>query len=145
MNWVFLIAAILSEVTATLCLRTASQGGSRKWLIGTVAGYLAAFTGLTLALDGGLALGVAHGIRATAVAAGLPGRSHSPSLDARAPASTGRPASGAGPRESGGTPAGRTARLPRHASATQITGPLTTVRSQKWVVSRDCISYRSVM
>ena len=66
MNWVFLIAAILSEVTATLCLRTASQGGSRKWLIGTVAGYLAAFTGLTLALDGGLALGVAYGIWAAA-------------------------------------------------------------------------------
>ncbi|MFD3330935.1 DMT family transporter [Streptomyces sp. NPDC058701] len=62
MNWVFLIAAILAEVTATLCLRMASQGGGRKWLTGIVAGYLAAFAGLTLALDGGLALGVAYGI-----------------------------------------------------------------------------------
>ncbi|UPZ34587.1 SMR family transporter (plasmid) [Streptomyces sp. LRE541] len=62
MNWVFLIAAILAEVTATLCLRMASQGSGKKWLAGTVSGYLAAFAGLTLALDGGLALGVAYGI-----------------------------------------------------------------------------------
>lgn len=62
MNWVFLICAILAEVTATLCLRMASQGGVKKWLAGTVAGYLAALAGLTLALDGGLALGVAYGI-----------------------------------------------------------------------------------
>ncbi|GHA55632.1 cation transporter [Streptomyces purpurascens] len=40
----------------------ASQGGSKKWFIAVVAGFLAAFVFLTLALDGGLALGVAYGI-----------------------------------------------------------------------------------
>lgn len=62
MTWILLIGAILTEVAATLCLRMASHGGGAKWLAGTVAGYLAAFGCLTLALDGGLALGVAYGI-----------------------------------------------------------------------------------
>ena len=47
MTFVFLIAAIISEVTATLSLRMA---------------YLAAFAFLTLALDAGLTIGVAYGI-----------------------------------------------------------------------------------
>ncbi|MFJ8719587.1 DMT family transporter [Streptomyces violaceus] len=62
MTWIFLIGAILTEVAATLCLRMASQDGGKKWFLGVAAGYLAAFVCLTLALDGGLALGVAYGI-----------------------------------------------------------------------------------
>ncbi|MEU0673488.1 SMR family transporter [Streptomyces sp. NPDC006172] len=69
MTWLFLFGAILTEVAATLCLRVASQGGGARWLAGTLTGYLAAFACLTLALDGGLALGVAYGIwAATGVA-----------------------------------------------------------------------------
>lgn len=70
MTWLLLAGAILSEVAATLSLRMATQdGGSRKWLIAVVAGYLAAFGFLTFALDGGLALNVAYGIwAATGVA-----------------------------------------------------------------------------
>ncbi|MGW7024115.1 DMT family transporter [Streptomyces decoyicus] len=63
MTWIFLAGAILSEVAATLSLRMAAQAeNKRKWFVGLGAGYLAAFVLLTLALDGGLALGVAYGI-----------------------------------------------------------------------------------
>jgi small multidrug resistance pump len=62
-TWIFLISAILSEVSATLALRMASQNGSnKKWFVLVGAGYLASFAFLTLALDAGLALGVAYGI-----------------------------------------------------------------------------------
>jgi len=61
-TWALLIAAILTEVAATLCLRMSSRGGGAKWLVGTVTGYLAAFACITFALDAGLALGVAYGI-----------------------------------------------------------------------------------
>ncbi|GAA0966882.1 SMR family transporter [Acrocarpospora macrocephala] len=40
----------------------AQGGGTKKWFIVVAAGYLAAFVFLTLALDGGLALGIAYGI-----------------------------------------------------------------------------------
>ena len=63
MTFVFLIAAIISEVTATLSLRMASQDGSdKRWLAVVTVGYLAAFAFLTLALDAGLTIGVAYGI-----------------------------------------------------------------------------------
>lgn len=62
MIWILLIAAVLSEVAATLSLRVSSRGGGSKWLVVVVAGYLVAFTCLTFALDGGLGLGVAYGI-----------------------------------------------------------------------------------
>lgn len=63
MTWIFLAGAILSEVAATLSLRMASKAeNKRKWFIGLGAGYLTAFALLTLALDGGLALGIAYGI-----------------------------------------------------------------------------------
>ncbi|MFE7835146.1 DMT family transporter [Streptomyces sp. NPDC057474] len=61
MIWVFLAGAILSEVIATLSLRMAAQG-KKKWFIAVAVGYVAAFAFLTVALDGGLALGVAYGI-----------------------------------------------------------------------------------
>ncbi|MFF5235460.1 DMT family transporter [Dactylosporangium sp. NPDC000521] len=62
-----LIGAILSETAGTLALRMASQpSGSKKWFIGVGAGYLAAFALLTVALNGGIAVGVAYGIWAAA-------------------------------------------------------------------------------
>ncbi|ANS31914.1 putative membrane protein (plasmid) [Rhodococcus opacus] len=66
MSWFFLIGATLSECAATLSLRMASRGGSKKWFIVVVFGFVAAFGFLTLALDSGLAVGVAYGIWAAA-------------------------------------------------------------------------------
>ncbi|RJL32618.1 DMT family transporter [Bailinhaonella thermotolerans] len=66
MTWVFLIGAILSETGGTLSLRMASKGGGRAWLLAVAAGFVAAFAFLTLALDGGMPLGVAYGIWAAA-------------------------------------------------------------------------------
>jgi small multidrug resistance pump len=66
MAYVFLGAAIGAEVVGTLCLR-ASDGLSRPPFVAVViAGYVAAFVLLSLALDRGLALGVAYGIWAAA-------------------------------------------------------------------------------
>ena len=65
MTYVLLAAAILSEVAATLSLKLAATG-RRGWYAAVVAGYLAAFVLLTLALDLGLPLGVAYGIWAAA-------------------------------------------------------------------------------
>ncbi len=63
MTWVYLIAAILSEVAATLSLRVASQGGTnQRWFTGVVVGYLAAFALLAATLREGLTVGVAYGI-----------------------------------------------------------------------------------
>ncbi|WP_424346539.1 DMT family transporter [Kocuria sp. CH-021] len=61
MAWVFLAAAILTEVAGTLSLRTAARGRPR-WYAAVVAGYVVAFTCLSLALAEGMALGVAYGI-----------------------------------------------------------------------------------
>ncbi|RBM12374.1 multidrug efflux SMR transporter [Streptomyces sp. PT12] len=67
MTWLLLAGAILSEVAATLSLRMASQpGGSRRWFVAVGTGYPVAFTLLALALDAGIALGVAYGIWAAA-------------------------------------------------------------------------------
>lgn len=62
MTWVFLVCAILAEVAATLSLRMVSRSGGKKWITPVLSGYLAAFGFLALALNGGLALGVAYGI-----------------------------------------------------------------------------------
>ncbi|ANS70261.1 multidrug efflux transporter [Streptomyces lincolnensis] len=62
MTWIFLAGAIVSEVAATLSLRMASQGGGNKKFTAVITGYLTAFVFLTLALGGGVALGVAYGI-----------------------------------------------------------------------------------
>ncbi|GAA4284444.1 multidrug efflux SMR transporter [Brevibacterium daeguense] len=61
MVWLALIIAILTEVTATLCLRMASQG-SRLWLIPVVIGYGIAFSMLAVTLHLGMTIGVAYGI-----------------------------------------------------------------------------------
>ena len=65
MSWAFLIAAILSEVAGTLALKVASNGRPR-WYVAVTVGYIVAFVMLTLALNDGLALGVAYGIWAAA-------------------------------------------------------------------------------
>lgn len=61
MAWVLLIAAIVSEVGATLSLRMATQG-SKRWYLPVAVGYLVAFTCLALTLQAGMGLGVAYGI-----------------------------------------------------------------------------------
>lgn len=65
MAWLFLVGAILTEVTATLSLRAAVDG--RRWFYVVVAvGYLSAFSLLSLSLGAGMPLGVAYGIWAAA-------------------------------------------------------------------------------
>lgn len=61
MQWLFLAAAILCEVTATLSLRMAATG-QRAYYPAVAFGYLFAFAFLTLTLNEGLGLGVAYGI-----------------------------------------------------------------------------------
>lgn len=62
MGWVFLIGAILFEVTGTLSMR-ASEGFTKKlWIIPVVVGYLAAYGLLALVLTHGISVGVAYGI-----------------------------------------------------------------------------------
>lgn len=65
MEWIYLVAAIPSEVGATLALRAATTGRN-AWYGVVAVGYPAAFALLSLALDEGLALGVAYGIWAAA-------------------------------------------------------------------------------
>ena len=61
MSWVFMIAAVLSEVSATLTLKSAAMG--RPKLYGAVlVGYVLAFAFLTGALRSGMPLGVAYGV-----------------------------------------------------------------------------------
>ena len=63
MSWVFLVCAIVSEVSGTLALRMASQpGGAKAWFAAVGAGYLVAFTSLAFCLAGGMPVGVAYGI-----------------------------------------------------------------------------------
>ena len=69
MSWLWLAAAIICEVAATLSLRMSSTSGHRRWLVPVVLGYALAFGSLALALAEGMAIGVAYGIwSATGVA-----------------------------------------------------------------------------
>lgn len=61
MAWIYLAAAILTEVSAALALKAAANG-KNAWYAVVAAGYLAAFTALTFALAEGLGIGVAYGI-----------------------------------------------------------------------------------
>lgn len=66
MTYLFLAAAICAEVAATMSLR-ASEGFSRPGYVAVVVvGYIAAFALLNLALERGLALGMAYAIWAAA-------------------------------------------------------------------------------
>lgn len=66
MTAVFLIGAILSEVTATLSLRASEGFTKHRFVAVLIVGYLVAFVFLALALDGGMKIGVAYGIWAAA-------------------------------------------------------------------------------
>ena len=60
--WLALAAAIVIEVTATLCLR-ASDGLRRKlWLIPVIGGYIASFALLSVTLSLGMPVGIAYGV-----------------------------------------------------------------------------------
>lgn len=59
-KWALLIAAVITEVTATLSLRASQDHPG--WLVLVVCGYVAAFVLLTLVLRAGMPVGVAYGI-----------------------------------------------------------------------------------
>lgn len=59
-EWLFLAAAIVSEVTATLSLKRALDHPALYAVV--AAGYVAAFVLLTLTLKQGMGIGVAYGI-----------------------------------------------------------------------------------
>lgn len=59
-KWALLIAAIVTEVAATLSLRASQDHAA--WLVIVVVGYLGAFVLLTMVLRTGMAVGVAYGI-----------------------------------------------------------------------------------
>ncbi len=61
MSWLFLIGAIIFEVSGALSLRMASTG-KRRWWVAVALGYIIAFTMLIFTLANGMALGVAYGI-----------------------------------------------------------------------------------
>jgi len=61
MSWLLLSLAILSEVGGTLALRVAALG-RRAWYAPVVAGYVASFVLLSLALRRGIGIGVAYGV-----------------------------------------------------------------------------------
>lgn len=61
MQWVHLAAAVLLEVCGTLSLRKAARGHP-LWYAVVVGCYAASFVLLSMALAGGLGVGVAYGI-----------------------------------------------------------------------------------
>ena len=62
--WYWLLAAVTSDVTATLSLKAAL--GHPGWYGAVVVGYLLSFFFLSRALVAGMAIGVAYGIWAAA-------------------------------------------------------------------------------
>ncbi|WJY88695.1 DMT family transporter [Corynebacterium confusum] len=62
MSWAYIILAVLCEVAGTMSLRMSAVRGGRWWLLAVIAGYVAAYVFLSLALLEGMALGVAYGI-----------------------------------------------------------------------------------
>lgn len=62
MDWVWLVAAILTEVSATLMLR-ASDGLRKKiYLLPVMLGYAASAVALSLSIRHGMEIGVGYGI-----------------------------------------------------------------------------------
>ena len=57
-----LMTAIAGELAGTMSLRMASSSGRKRWWIGVVAGYVVAFSMLSVTLAQGVPLGVAYGI-----------------------------------------------------------------------------------
>lgn len=62
MSWIWLSAAILSEVTGTLSLRASAGLKRKRWFIPVAISYAIAFFFLSLALGEGMPLGVAYGL-----------------------------------------------------------------------------------
>lgn len=64
MAWLTLAAAIVLEVSATLCLRMVHAGETprRRWYAPVGIGYTLAFTMLSVTLALGMPLGIAYGI-----------------------------------------------------------------------------------
>lgn len=60
--WLTLAGAIVVEVCATLALRASNGFTDKKWIVPVVAGYLVAFTLLSLTLAQGMPVGVAYGV-----------------------------------------------------------------------------------
>ena len=56
MQWAFLTAAIVLEVSGTLALRMATTG-RRTWFVAVTVGYVGAFAALSAALSEGLGIG----------------------------------------------------------------------------------------
>ncbi|WP_018599772.1 multidrug efflux SMR transporter [Mycobacterium sp. 155] len=59
-KWALLIAAIATEVAATLSLRASQDHAA--WIFVVVVGYLGAFALLTMVLRAGMPVGVAYGV-----------------------------------------------------------------------------------
>ncbi|HZE65802.1 MAG TPA: multidrug efflux SMR transporter [Sporichthyaceae bacterium] len=62
MSWVWLAGAILSEITATLCLRASDGFAKLGFDVVVVIGYVVSFTFLSRSLQAGMSLGVAYGV-----------------------------------------------------------------------------------
>lgn len=62
MSWLWLAAAIGSELLATLSLRASDGFRRRLWLVPMTVGYLVSLLFLSLALSAGMPVGVAYGI-----------------------------------------------------------------------------------
>ncbi|WP_328363031.1 SMR family transporter [Mycobacterium sp. NBC_00419] len=60
--WLTLAGAIVVEVCATLSLRASDGFRNKKWIVPVVAGYLVAFTLLSLTLAQGMPVGIAYGV-----------------------------------------------------------------------------------
>ena len=62
MMWLTLAGAIVVEVCATLSLRASNGFRNKKWIAPVVAGYVVAFTLLSLTLAQGMPVGIAYGV-----------------------------------------------------------------------------------
>ncbi|WP_434970530.1 DMT family transporter [Microbacterium sp. bgisy207] len=69
MMWLYLVGAIVFEVTGTMSLRASEGFRRRVWIAPVLVSYVLAFTLLFLCLAEGMPVGVAYGIwSATGVA-----------------------------------------------------------------------------
>ena len=62
MLWLFLALAVVSEVIGTVFMRMSYGFTKKKWIIPVIASYGVAILFLTLALQEGMAIGIAYGI-----------------------------------------------------------------------------------
>lgn len=63
--WLWLVVAVVAEVSGTLSLRMA-VGSGRRWYALVAVGYVVAFAALSTSLAAGMPLGVAYGSWAAA-------------------------------------------------------------------------------